>query len=278
MYSDLMDKTALITGSGKKSGIGYAIARKFASCGTNVIIADIGHQVNSGNFVAVGTTKEMVEIVQELKEEFGVETLSVDVDVTSPESIERMVKRIKRHFSCVDILCNNAGGWFGEPTPVHLCEENFWINTIDLCLHSVFRVSRAILPLMAEKGGVIINTASRAGKVPAASLGAYSVAKAGVIMLTKVMAKELAESGIRINTICPGQIWTDIEKGRFEFEAQLHKTKVENRIKNMCKTIPMKRMGTPEEISDLVVFLASQRATYITGQAINICGGQVLEL
>ncbi|MDT8272526.1 MAG: SDR family oxidoreductase, partial [Desulfomonilia bacterium] len=122
------------------------------------------------------------------------------------------------------------------------------------------------------------NTASRAGKVPPLFNGAYSVAKAGVIMLTKVMAKELAGNRIRVNAICPGQIRTDLEQWRFGLEAQFYGSTVEEREQEMCTTIPLGRIGDPGEVASLVAFLASNESSYMTGQAINITGGQLMEL
>jgi NAD(P)-dependent dehydrogenase (short-subunit alcohol dehydrogenase family) len=136
------------------------------------------------------------------------------------------------------------------------------MKTIDVNLHGVFRVSRVVLPMMILGGGVIVNTASRAG----------------VIMLTKVMAAELAGNGVRVNAICPGQIATDLEKWRFGLEAKFFGSTIEERKKEMCKTIPFGRIGYPDEVGDLVVFLSSERAAYMTGQAYNIAGGQLMEL
>jgi NAD(P)-dependent dehydrogenase (short-subunit alcohol dehydrogenase family) len=131
---------------------------------------------------------------------------------------------------------------------------------------------------MMGQGGAIVNTASRAGKVPPLFNGAYSVAKAGVIMLTKVMAKELAGQGIRVNAICPGQIMTDLERWRFELEARFLGGTPEDREREMCKTIPLGRIGTPAEAADLAAFLASRESAYMTGQAVNVTGGQLMEL
>ena len=154
-----------------------------------------------------------------------------------------------------------------------------WLmKTIDVNLFSVFRISRAVIPLMAGKPAAIINTASRAGKVPPIFNSAYAVAKAGVIMLTKVMAKELGGGGIRVNAICPGQIATDLEKWRFGLEASFFGTTIEEREKEMCKTIPLGYIGLPRDAGDLVAFLASDASRYITGQAINVDGGQCMEL
>ena len=178
----------------------------------------------------------------------------------------------------VDILVNNAGASFGVPNAVHTYDETAWMKTIDVNLHGVFRVSRAIMPLMIQKGGTIVNIASRAGKVPARFNGAYAVAKAGVIMLTRVMALELAGNGVRVNAVCPGQIATDLEKWRFGLEARFFDSTIEEREMEMCKTIPLGRIGDPAEVAELVAFLASDRSSYMTGQAINVTGGQLMEL
>jgi NAD(P)-dependent dehydrogenase (short-subunit alcohol dehydrogenase family) len=130
---------------------------------------------------------------------------------------------------------------------------------------------------MPEGKGSIVNIASRAGKVPPLFNSAYAVAKAGLIMLTKVMAKEFAGRGIRANAICPGQIKTDLEKWRFGLEAKFMNTSVEEREAEMCKTIPLGRIGDTMEVASLAAFLASEESSYITGQAINITGGQLME-
>ena len=278
MYSDLKGKTALVTGAGKRTGIGYAIAGKLAESGCNIIIADLGKKTSPGDPVKTGTLEEMAEIAKSLKIEFAVNAISVNLDVTDKESILNMVSSVKESFSSIDILCNNAGASFGVPNAVHTYDEDAWMKTIDVNLHSVFRVTRAVIPMMFGRQASIINTSSRAAKVPPIFNGAYAVAKAGVIMLTKVMAKELAGAGIRINAICPGQIMTDLEKWRFGLEAQFFSSTIEEREKEMCKTIPLGRIGSPEEVGNLVAFLASNASSYITGQAINITGGQLMEL
>ena len=277
MYEDLREKTALITGSGKRTGIGYAIAEKLASCGANVVVTDLGQPLGQTSGVRTGTQEEMEEIARDLADRFRVKTLAVEVDVTSGPSVERMVDRVKEAFDHIDVLCNNAGASFGVPSAVHTYDEDAWMRTIDVNLHSVFRVTRAVLPLMEGRKGSVINTASRAGKVPPLFNGAYAVAKAGVIMLTKVMAKELADTGTRFNAICPGQIMTDLEKWRFGLEAQFLGTSPEEQEQEMCKTIPLGRIGTADEVASLVAFLASGESSYLTGQAINVTGGQLME-
>ena len=278
MYKDLAGKTALVSGAGKRSGIGYAIARKLADCKANIIIADLGMNDGSESDVRTGTQDEMLDITDELKKECGIKALAVNVDVADTGSVSKMAEAVKETFDHVHILCNNAGASFGVPSATHTYDEAAWMKTVDVNLHGVFRVSKEIVPMMTGVGGSIINTASRAGKVPALFNGAYAAAKAGVIMMTKVMARELAGMNIRVNAICPGQIMTDLEKWRFGLEAQFFGTTPEEQEEAMCKTIPLGRIGTTREVANLVAFLASDASSYCTGQAINITGGQLMEL
>ena len=278
MYQDLQGKTALVTGAGKKSGIGYAVARKMAGSGANVVIADMLQVKDDGNPLITGRRDEMDRLTAELAEEYKIRALCVELDVTSNESIKQMLDTVKTQFDHIHILCNNAGTVLGVPSAVHTYDEDAWMKTIDVNLHGVFRVSKAVVPVMMDAGGTIINIASRAAKVPPLFNGAYAVAKAGVVMLTKVMAKELAGSGIRVNAVCPGVIATDFTKWRFELEAQILNSTPEDREMEMAQTIPLGRLGTSEEVANLVAFLASDQSAYMTGQAINVTGGQLMEL
>jgi len=278
IYNDLKGKTAIVTGAGKKTGIGYAIAEKLASSGCNVIIADLGAPPAPDALPQLVVSEEMEAIAAELAKTYSIRTLAVAVNVADNAAIGAMVETIKKSFDHIDILCNNAGASFGVPNTVLGYDEAAWMKTIDVNLFSVFRISRAVIPLMAGKPAAIINTASRAGKVPPIFNSAYAVAKAGVIMLTKVMAKELGGGGIRVNAICPGQIATDLEKWRFGLEASFFGTTIEEREKEMCKTIPLGYIGLPRDAGDLVAFLASDASRYITGQAVNLDGGQCMEL
>ncbi|MBW2592414.1 MAG: SDR family oxidoreductase [Deltaproteobacteria bacterium] len=278
MYEDLKGKTALVTGSGKRSGIGYAISRKLASTGMNIIIADLGDITVEDQQIKTGTSKEMADIADELSRTWGIDAMAVNVDVSSNESIRKMLDMVEINHDHIDVLCNNAGASFGVPNAVHTYDEDAWMKTIDVNLHGVFRMTRAVMPMMMGEPGAIINTASRAGKVPPLFNGAYAVAKAGVIMLTKVMAKELAGLKIRVNAICPGQVDTDLENWRFGLEAQFFDTTIEDRRQKMCEEIPVGRIGSPAEVARVVAFLASKQSSYMTGQAINITGGQLMEL
>jgi NAD(P)-dependent dehydrogenase (short-subunit alcohol dehydrogenase family) len=278
MTDDLKDKTAVVTGSGKKSGIGYAIARKLAACGANVIIADLVGKEARQNASATISMDEMKVLAADLAKTFKIETLPVELDVTRGDSIAQMTDSVQKQFGRIHILCNNAGTVFGVPNAIHTYDESAWLKTIDINLNGVFRISKALVPLMMDTGGCVINMASRAAKVPPLFNGAYAVAKAGVIMITKVMAKELAGAGIRVNAICPGVIQTDFTDWRFKLEADILDSTVAERQAEMLKTIPMGRLGTGNEVANLVAFLASDQSSYITGQAINITGGQLMEI
>lgn len=279
MYDDMKGKNVLITGAGKKTGMGYAIAKKMASFGSNIAIADLGAftegpDEHAGNEAAAS----MEKIAKELRETFGVKTCALSVDVSSTESVAAMASQYAKTFPDIDIICNNAGAAFGVPSTFNTYDEAKWLKTIDVNLHGPFRVTRALLPMMLGRKGSIVNTASRAGKFPPIFNGAYAVAKAGLIMLTKVMAKEIGGAGIRVNAICPGQIMTDLLRWQLELESKVLGVTIPEREKEMCKSIPLGSIGTTADIADLVVFLASEESKYITGQAINICGGQLMEL
>ncbi len=274
MYEDLKGKTALITGAGKEMGIGYAIARRLATDGVHTILADLTEKTTDP--LAAGDQDTLARLAADLSDTYGVKTLAVDLDVTRTASVEKMARTVKKTFNRIDILCNNAGTVFGVPNAVHSYDEDAWMRTIDVNLHGVFRVSKAMVPLMSDTGGSIINSASQAAKAPPLFNGAYAAAKAGVLMLTKVMARELAGDGIRVNAICPGVIMTDFTKWRFDLEATFLDSTPEERIDLKCGEIPLGRLGTADEVASLVAFLASSASSYMTGQALNITGGQMM--
>ena len=278
MYQDLNGKTALVTGAGRRSGIGYAVAQKLAGSGANVIIADLVTTGHENQPLVSGNREDMMGLAQGLSRQFDVKAAFVAVDVSSNLSVKQMADEISSQFETVQILCNNAGTVLGVPSALHTYDDDAWLKTLDVNLNGVFRVSKAVIPLMLPTGGSVINIASRAAKVPPLFNGAYAVAKAGVVMLTKVMARELAGNGIRVNAVCPGVIATDFTRWRFDLEAQVLDSTSEAREAEMVKTIPMGRLGSSAEVANLVAYLASNQSSYTTGQAINVTGGQLMEL
>ena len=249
-----------------------------ASCGANLVIADLGKGPDTVGGIKMGMRQEMEEIAHLLAEKHQVQTFAVDLDVTRNDSIQEVVQKVKEKFGYIDILVNNAGASFGAPSLAHTYNEEAWIKTVDINLHGTFRVSRAFFPLMTRKPAAIVNIASKAGKTPPLANGAYAVAKAGVIMLTKVMALELSKQGVRVNAICPGIIMTDLQVFRFQMEAKFLNQTFEDRQKAWANDIPLGWVGDPSEVADLAAYLASKESGYITGQAINVDGGLLMAL
>lgn len=237
-------KRALITGGAR--GIGAAIASRIASEGGKVAIADI--DIDRG-------TKTATSI--------GANALAVRLDVTSPESWDEAIKTATDSWGGLDILVNNAG-IAGRSAPAWELAVDEWQQVIDIDLTGVFLGCRAVVPQMIERGyGRIVNIASIAGKEGNPNAVPYSAAKAGVIGLTKALAKEVATKGVIVNAITPAVIATEI----LEQVSQEH-------IDYMTSRIPMGRVGQPEEVAVLACFLASDEVTFSTGAVFDLSGGR----
>jgi len=248
----LNDKVAVVTGGGQ--GIGKAISLGLAQCGAAVCIADINP----------GAAEDVAAQIKGL----GQESTVLAVDVTDSLQVARMVEKALAAFGRIDILVNNAGGAsgpnFGIGRVARISERD-WDDTIALNLKSVFLCTRAaVKPMLEQKGGSIINMASITGQFPWAGLPAYSAAKAAVINLTLSMAMEFAPY-VRVNAIAPGLIET----------ARTSKNRRPEQLKQLLSNVPLQRMGKPEEVADLAVYLASDAAQWITGTVMNVNGGQV---
>lgn len=254
-------KVAMITGAAQ--GIGKSCALAFAEEGCNLSLCDINEE-------------RLNKTAEELKRK-GVEVLAVRADVTKKEDIDRFVKETVNKFGRIDILVNNAGtARFSDL--MELPEEQILFN-MDLMVYAVIRLSRAVVPYMRKnKWGRIINISSIFGKQPGGLLD-YDTAKAAVIMVTKDFANYLAKDGILVNAVCPGPIRTPLWEGPGQLGDQLGKMlgmSSSEAIEAFAKgNIPLGRYGYPEEIANVVLFLASEKASYITGQAINVDGGMI---
>lgn len=273
---ELQGKVALVTGAGSKEGIGFAIAKALAEAGAHVALGDLCRDLDAQGYYSLPTYEDLENRARELQS-LGVRSLALQVDVTSSSSVEEMVERVVTELGPIEILVNNAGG-APSPGPLHLMDEGAWRKTLEINLHGTFLVSKAVVPRMIEaaKKGSIVNMASKAGKVPRPFAGAYCVAKAAVIMLTRVQALELAPHGIRVNAVCPAQIETPLERWSWELEAKLLGKDLEQVKREKISQIPLGRVGSPRDVAELVRFLVSDRASYMTGQAINLTGGQLM--
>ena len=256
MNLDLNGKNALVTGG--SDGIGKAAADRLAGAGANVIICArrTDHLRNTAEQISNGKTSKI---------------LPITCDVTKPEDIKNAVSEAIRLFGSVDILVNNAGrssaGHFQEIT------DDLWQEDLDLKLMGAIRFSRLVAPYMKEQGwGRIINITTPGGKAPGPASVPTSVSRAAGIALTKEMSLDYAKDGILINTICVGLIKSAQHERTWLSENKKQTTLDEWYAKN-GSNIPIGRFGEAEEVADLIVFLASDRASYITGTAINVDGG-----
>ena len=245
-------KIALITGAG--SGIGRATALVFAAEGAKVAVVDRAED----HALAVAA-----EIGQS-----GGEAVTVRADVSKAADTERMVAETIGRFGRLDILYNNAGIGFARRT--HLLTEEEWDRTIDVDLKGVFLGCKYALPELMKRGGVILSTASVAGIEGFRQMAAYCAAKAGVIMLTKSLAMDYAEHGIRVNCICPGSIETPLYESGFDNLTPEKRARAHQMFAAMHL---VGRAGEPQEIARVAMFLCSQDASFITGQAVVVDGG-----
>lgn len=276
MYKDLKGGTAVITGAGKPDGLGFAIAEKLASCGANVVLADLAGARSSSSSSAT-SMEEMQSLAAGLAKKYDVQTLAAPLDVTDTASAAALAQTVKDRFGSVRVLVNNAGVCLGTGPTLAKCDEAAWLKTLDVNLNGAFRVSRAIIPLM-KKPAAIVNMASRGGKTPAPTLCAYSTSKAGIIMFTKQLALEMAPEGIRVNAVCPGPIIGSQIKERIRQESERIHGSLEEGEKSLASKVPLGRFGTTAEVANVVAALASEEFSFVNAQAINICGGQVPEL
>lgn len=245
----LSKKNALITGGSR--GIGRAIAMELSRQGINIIIT-----YNSSE-------EKALEVIKEV-ENNGVKGLAIKADVSSEEDVKNMMKTIKNQFDSVDILVNNAGVTKDNLLLRMKTEE--WDKVMDTNLKGVYLCTKAVARgMMKKRYGKIINIASVVGISGNAGQGNYSASKAGVIGFTKSIAKELGSRGITVNGVAPGFVETDMTE-----------VLSEDIKKHSLNMIPLKRFGKPEDIANVVGFLCSEKADYITGQIINVDGGMLM--
>lgn len=245
----LKDKVAVVTGGTR--GIGRAIVLKLADEGANIVI-------NYRN-----SDKEAEEL-KAILEEKGVKVLTVKCDISNFEDSKKIIDKCKEEFGKIDILVNNAG--ITKDTLIMRMKEDDFDSVIDVNLKGTFNCAKhASAIMLKQKFGKIINMTSVVGITGNAGQSNYAASKAGVIGLTKSLARELGSRGITVNAVAPGFINTDMT------------SVLSDKVKEEAmKNIPLKKLGNPEDIANLVGFLASDSANYITGQVINVDGGMVM--
>ncbi|MDV0445655.1 Glucose 1-dehydrogenase [Methanimicrococcus sp. At1] len=243
----LENKVAIVTGG--TSGIGKAAALRFGSEGAKVVIS--GRNIERGNSVAEEIQKN------------GGEACFIQADMSKPEDMDTLLEKIIEKYGKLDILFNNAG--ISDAVPLDEFTDERWDAVMDTNLKAPFQLARKAMPYLLKTKGNILNTASVAGIRATRMAYAYGASKSGLIMLTKVLALDYAEAGIRVNAVCPGVT-----------ETPLLGTVRDDALTALKETIPMKRLAEPDEIINAVVFLVSDDASYITGQALCVDGGFTL--
>ncbi len=259
MDLNLKDKVAIATGSA--TGMGKAIALTLAEEGAKVVLADIDEE--KGNAVA-----------DEIRAK-GSEALMVKTDVTKLEAANKLAKAAVDKFGAIDVLVNNAAAWrvnfFMQMT------EEDWDFEIAVCYRGVLNCTRAVLEYMIPRRvGKIVNIGSDAGRIGEPNQPVYSGAKAGVIAFSKALAKDVARHGILVNAVCPSMTRTE---RMLEMEEMFEKqggdalAAYQERMQKIVRLYPLRKLGTPQDVANMVVFLASDRANHITGQTISVNGG-----
>lgn len=257
MELGLKGKVALITGAGR--GIGRAVALALAREGCRLGLAS--------------RTADALAAVAGEVEALGAEARHWVMDVTDPSQVEPLVGSACHEWGRIDILVNNAGGSLAKA--FEAVSDGEWEQVVNLNLFSAIRLSRAVLPKMKEQGGgQIINISALSGRVPRLGQIASNAAKAALINFTESLAPEVARYGIRVNAVCPGAILTQRWQGRVARYGKERELPFEQAMTELAgKIIPLGRFGRPEEVASAVVFLASERAGFITGTSIFVDGG-----
>ena len=238
----LNGKIAIVTGAGQ--GIGQAVAEKLAAEGAIVVVTDL----DEAN--AVQTAAALPD------------AMAIRADVTDRHGVQAMVDQVMEQFGRVDVLVNNAG--WDKASPFIDSDPDDWDRAIAINLYGVLHTAKAVLPIMAEQGsGAVVNLGSDAGRVGSSGEAVYSAAKGGVIAFTKSLAREMARHQVRVNCVCPGPT-----------DTALFASFAGPRLREaLTKAIPFRRLGQPADVAHVVAFLASDEASFVTGQTISVSGG-----
>ena len=259
----LEDKIALVTGGAQ--GLGKAICLRLANEGAHVVVADLNYE---------GAQQAAAEIAEQTNRR----ALAIQVNITDEDDVEAAVQQVLTEFGRLDIAVSNAGILIAEAVDVFPAEK--WRAVIDVNLVGYFLLSKHAARVMKEqRSGVILQINSKSGKKGSYKNSAYAASKFGGIGLTQSIALELAEYGVRVNSICPGNLldsplWVDSLYGQYARKLGISEAEVRQRY---IDQVPMKRGCTYDDVTNVLVFLASDQSSYMTGQAVNVTGGQQMD-
>lgn len=247
----LEGKRCIITGG--DSGIGRSVAIAFAKEGADVAIVFLEDEREDAEFT-----------VKYIKDKYGKKCVPVSADLSREENCKKAVSEIKKHFSKIDVLVNNAALQHPADDILKITSENL-METFAVNILAMFRMTQQVLPLMSE-GGAIVNTTSVTAYRGSAGLLDYSSTKGAIVSFTRSLSANLVKKGIRVNAVAPGPIWTPLIPATFPAD----------HVQEFGTDVPMGRPGQPAEVAPAYVFLASEDASYITGQVIHVNGGEIV--
>jgi meso-butanediol dehydrogenase/(S,S)-butanediol dehydrogenase/diacetyl reductase len=266
-------KVALVTGAGRRKGLGEAICRRLASEGARLVITDLGVAAPNMPADRIGTSEELAAIVAEIGA-LGAGAIGATLDVRDEVQVENVIASALQSFGRLDILVNNAGiGYLMEPL-IDMPKDR-WQTVLDVNLMGAFLCSKHAARAMIQRGagGRIVNIASQAAKSGAWHLGAYSASKHGLIGLTRTAAIELGAHRITVNAICPNHVTTGLGALQNEYRSRVRGQTVDEYLAEMRGRIPLRRVGLAEDTAKACAFLCSDEAAYMTGEAMNVSGG-----
>lgn len=274
---DLSGRSVVVTGAGRRGGLGQGIAAAFVRAGADVMLSDLG-RVQGTQFPehGVGTTDELEQVADDLRSASGGGRVATAVcDVRSEGDVERLVGAAVERFGALDVMVNNAGiGYL--MAPVQDIEIEDWNAVLEVNLRGAFLGTKhAARQMIAQgRGGRIINISSQGGKSGFPHAAAYVSSKHGVVGLTRSAAIDLGSHGITVNAVCPNHVTTGLGAWQNEYFSKLLGQSEEEYLAGMRSRIPLGRHGTPDDIAHACLFLAGPLADYVTGEAMNVSGGE----
>jgi NAD(P)-dependent dehydrogenase (short-subunit alcohol dehydrogenase family) len=282
-YPELKGKVALVTGAGRRKGLGEAIARRLASEGAKVVITDIGHAKGKEMPVtAVGSLSEMDQVATDIRTvaaSAGGDCIAIQLDVLEEAEVKSAVAATVAKYGSLDILVNNAGiGYLMKPIVEMSIDE--WDAVIGVNLRGAFLCTKYAMMQMIQqsdagkKGGRIVNIASQAAKSGFPFASAYCSSKHGMVGLTRVSAIESGKYGITVNAICPNHVTTGLGAWQNEYFSDALGLTLEQYMQAMKSRIPLGREGLPTDTAAACAWLCSDEAVYVTGESMNVSGGE----
>ena len=275
----LQGKVAIVTGAGRPKGIGRATALRLAEHGADVVVADLCRKYEGDlTFYGLGDDWAQLQRVAGEIEARGARGLACRVDVTRRDEVDACVTETVAQLGGVDILFNNAGTAVGVGPFLAMTQQQ-WDLSLDVNVTGMFHFCQLVIPKMIDRGaGVIINTSSLAGLGAGEMMCGYHTSKFAVVGFTKAIAAEFGQFGIRSNAVCPGMVDTDLGDSEYEFISQMESITIEEARRRAAEKIALRRQCSPDEVADVVAYLCSPAAGYITGVALPIAGGMAVGL